>query len=147
MSDVKRILCPIDFSTHSEAALRTAMNLAAKLDAEVRLLHVLPNAFYGAPPFTPVVSPTPDGEFREQSMVALKEFGDRLGRDGVPFTTELAQGVIPVEVVRVAKERDADLIVMGTHGRTGLAHMMIGSVAERVVRTSTVPVLTVPKPE
>jgi nucleotide-binding universal stress UspA family protein len=71
----------------------------------------------------------------------------RLGKDGASATSIVRVGTPVEEITKVAHEQHADLIVMGTHGRTGLQHMLVGSVAERVVRTSTTPVLTVRHPD
>lgn len=142
MENLRILLCPIDFSEGSQRALGAAMGLARRVGAEVHLLHVLPNAFYGAPPFTPVVAPVPDSEYVARTEVALRELGEKSATPGVEWRVGVRQGVVSEEIVRAAA--DADLVVMGTHGRTGLAHLLIGSVAERVVRTSRVPVLTVP---
>ncbi len=142
MLEIRSILCPVDFSEGSERALNAAMALAKRTGADVRLLHVLPTAFYGAPPFTPVVAPTPDSAYVARTEAALRELGEKCAKDGVPWRACVSQGSVPQEIDRAST--GADLVVMGTHGRTGLAHMLIGSVAERVVRTSRIPVLTVP---
>jgi len=73
----------------------------------------------------------------------LSEFVKQTATEGVNITTGLAEGVPYVEITRAAKAFDADLIVIGTHGRTGLAHLLLGSVAERVLRISEIPVLVV----
>lgn len=143
MSEVKRILAPVDFSENSEAALKFAISLAQRLGAAVHLLHVLPTPVYGAPPFTPVVAPVPDPKYREECTKALNELA-ATHSSGVDVTQEVVEGTAHVEIGRLAGERKADMIVMGTHGRTGLQRLLLGSVAERVVRTATVPVLTVP---
>jgi len=76
---------------------------------------------------------------------ALEELASR--KSGVKLETHLLEGIPYKEVVRMTEELDADLVVMGTHGRTGLKHLLLGSVAERVVRSSKVPVITVPSGE
>jgi nucleotide-binding universal stress UspA family protein len=143
MRDYRLILCPVDFSKPSERALATALDLAAQLKAAVRVLHVyqlpatvLPDvAADGLSDLTSVM----ESRLQEKLDALVKG----IAQPGVEISAGLAEGVPYVEIVRGAKALHADLIVIGTHGRTGLAHMMLGSVAERVVRTSDVPVLTV----
>jgi len=144
MISLKRILVPTDFSDYSKQAIAYACELARRFAAELQLLHV------ATPPALPMpyVGTVSDQTFHpeETAKKALEELDDpefdqvsridRVVRVGTPF----------VEIVRYAKENDIDLIVMGTHGRTGLVHALIGSVAERVVRKAPCPVLTV-RPE
>jgi nucleotide-binding universal stress UspA family protein len=139
-----RILCPVDFSPCSERAARYAMDLAAQLRAEVTLLHAweLPAIAVpeGALVFGADVMMRVDASLTEQ----LDAFAAKLRRPDVSLATRVVQGMPSFEIAKVAAETKASLIVMGTHGRTGLSHLLIGSVAERVVRTSHIPVLTVP---
>ena len=82
-----------------------------------------------------------------ERFIAGYDIGARLARDGVAPRKIILFGRPQDEIVKCAEDQKADLIIMGTHGRTGLAHFLVGSVAERVVRTSKVPVLTVPQPD
>lgn len=150
MITLKRILHPTDFSDPSNHAARYAMELADRFDAEVHLFHciaslgtTLPDMAVGLSTYVEdygelVKQLKADAEQRMDSV--LKHVGCpdrkvvRVTDEGSPF----------VQIIRYAKEHDIDLIVMGTHGRTGLSHMMMGSVAERVVRKAPCPVLTVP---
>lgn len=144
MKKIEKILVPVDFSDGSTVAARYALSLARSLGAELHFLHI-----YGVP----VIS-APDGGFMmPPEMVArvasdaqdgLKEFVESLPLDGVEWKRVVADGAAHQEIVRRAGEGGYDIIVMGTHGRTGLKHFLIGSTAERVVRLSPVPVLTVP---
>lgn len=149
MIDLHSILVPTDFSKSSDNALTYAVAFAEKFGAKILLLHVvqdlalfIPEAVLPAPPLVPPV---------EQFLTAAKEALDRairrLNRPGVTIQPEVAEGVTYEEVLRVARERDVDLIVMGTHGHTGLAHVLLGSIAEKVVRRAPCPVLTVRHPE
>jgi len=149
MIDLRRILVPTDFSKHSENALAYAAAFAEKLDAELYLLHVVqdlalfvPEAVTVAPPVTPPV---------EQLTAAVREALDRVidSHQLRRFTVhaEVREGSPFYEIVRFAKEQEIDLVIMGTHGRTGLIHVLLGSVAEKVVRKSPCPVLTVRHPE
>ncbi|MFK7817340.1 MAG: universal stress protein [Planctomycetaceae bacterium] len=145
MMQLKKILVPTDFSDFSKPAFDYAAALAARFDSELHLFHVL------ADPTMHIHDPTLISmgavyerahEWREITQAELKKVvGD--WDNGVPVVCEAANGPPFVEIVRYAKENDIDLIVIGTHGRTGLKHVLIGSVAERVVRKSPCPVLTV----
>jgi len=138
-----KILVPIDFSECSERALEVAFELAKAFGAEVHIAHVYPPSAYVAPPLVP--GPVMIGQFRDQSQQAFDEYRSKLSRDrGTPIAGTLLEGTPHVEIVKHATELGADLIAMGTHGRTGVEHLLIGSVAERVIRTAQMPVLTVP---
>jgi nucleotide-binding universal stress UspA family protein len=145
MPNVTRILVPVDFSEHSEHALRYAVELAKVYRATLHLVHVYPASAYIAPPLLP--GPVIVGQFRDQSQKAFDDFLARAKTEhAVPMTGTLLEGVPHVEILRAAKDVGADLIVVGTHGRTGIEHLLLGSVAERVLRGAHVPVMTVPLP-
>lgn len=136
----RKILCPIDFSEHSLTALDIALKLVRQNDAALYLLNVAPVPA-GAAGFQPVpMDPYPyiEKDRREQL--------EKLAQERVPAEVRCETIVIsgdPAErVLETARSVDADLIVMGTHGRKGLGHLVLGSVAERVVRESPIPVLT-----
>ena len=136
----RKILCPIDFSEHSLAALDLAVKVVQQNDAKLYLLSVAPLPA-GASGFQPVpLDPYPYLEKERQQQLAS------LGRERIPTTVRYETLVIsgdPAEqVLDSARGLDIDLIVMGTHGRKGLSHLVLGSVAERVVRESPAPVLT-----
>ncbi|MBM4362042.1 MAG: universal stress protein [Deltaproteobacteria bacterium] len=140
-----KLVVPIDFSDCSERALAYAADLARCLSGSLHLVHVVPASAYIAPPL--VAGPTLVGDLREQSQRAFDEALAQARREhAVPLSGELAEGVPHREILRLASAAGATLIVMGTHGRTGLEHLLLGSVAERVLRSSPVPVLTVPRP-
>ncbi len=140
----RRILWPTDFSPLAKTALPYAMDLAADSGADLVLLHVLtpPVAYAG-----PEVPGALWGELQEKNRRAAQEELHRLAFQvkgpKVRVHTVLAEGVPFDQILRVAKRLRCDLIVIATHGRTGLAHMVMGSVAENIVRRSTCPVLTV----
>jgi nucleotide-binding universal stress UspA family protein len=146
---IRKIICPIDFSDHSERALRFALGLAEQCGAMIDVLHVYQVPFY-APPHQPMEA---EQAMSERYRDLGREWLDRVlerpqhRRAAVPVGSSLVEGKPHEEICRFAEEHDVDLIVMGTHGRTGLARVLMGSVVERVVRTSSVPVLTVPLPE
>ena len=135
-----RILCPIDFSEHSLAALDVALKVAQQNDAKLYLLNVAPLPA-GAAGFPPVpLDPYPYLEKDRQQQLA------KLAREKIPgsvrYETLVVNGDPAEQVLGIARSVEADLIVMGTHGRKGLSHLVLGSVAERVVRESPTPVLT-----
>jgi universal stress protein A len=136
-----RILCPIDFERDSMDALELACRLAKQNSATVYLLTVI-----GAPPAAatalPPVAMNPNPEFEAGCLRRLEAIA-REKLAGVPHEIFVATGNAAPEILNLTAEQDIDLLVMGTHGRTGLKHFLLGSVAERVVRESPVPVLTI----
>jgi nucleotide-binding universal stress UspA family protein len=140
MLPIRTILHPTDFSEQSQCALRLAGALARDHGARLVLLHVAaaPVAFYTEGVFVPAPSDPHDEERRQLEQLEVP--------GAAPAERRLAEGNPPSEILRVAEETGADLIVMGTHGRTGLARLLMGSVAEQVVRRAPCPVLTVKTP-
>ena len=143
MFEIRRILCPIDLSETSKPAFEYAVALAAQLGAELELLHVYQLPAYALPEGGLEILAGLEVELENRLQQQLDEFAKHSTEPSVKITTVLVTGVPYVEIIRAAKQRKADLIVIGTHGRTGLAHLLIGSVAERVIRTSEVPVLSI----
>ncbi len=142
-----RILVPTDFSEPSDAALNYARALAHKFGASLRLLHVIePGYATGTFSNEAYIAVEAPGAYEmlvkeAQSKFAHRVFPSDLARHGM--TTEVMTGLSTSTIVEYAADQNIDLIVMGTHGRTGLAHLLMGSVAEHVVRTAPCPVLTV----
>jgi nucleotide-binding universal stress UspA family protein len=143
MPEIKRILCPVDFSETSEHALRYAIDLASRLGADVRLLHTYQLPTYALPDGALLARPDFVNNLTTELQKQLDELVHRYAGHGVALEAKLTEGLAFQEIDRVAQEDGADLIVMGTHGRTGMKHLLLGSVAERVVRTAKAPVLTV----
>jgi nucleotide-binding universal stress UspA family protein len=143
MIRIERILLPIDFSEPCWTAAQYACELAKRFSAGLDLLHVTESPIMampspGAPLPAEVVTDSTDDAQRELGQWHATAF------DELPnVSRQVVQGTPFVEIVRFAREHNNDLIVMGTHGRTGLPHLLIGSTAERVVRKSQCPVLTV----
>lgn len=147
MKPFKKILAPIDFSPPSELAIQAAADLAKRYDATLAIVHV----------YEPVVYSLPEGYMLltepqlEQLLGALREHLEA-AKQGATATgaprveTHLLQGFAAGEICAFAERGDFDLIVMGTHGRKGLSHVVLGSVAERVVRSAPCPVLTIRAP-
>ena len=138
----KRILVPLDGSPMAEAVLPYVRRMAVEDGAEVELLNVTmtPMSAY------PVDAPLDFNELLKQQHEAseqyLKRIADDIGHDGIKVTPLIAEGPIAEEILSYAESTGADLIAMSTHGRSGLAHLLKGSVAERVVRTAPCIVLT-----
>jgi len=139
----KKILCPVDFSEFTDEILEYALDIAKKYDAELHLIHIIPNLNY----FTPYES-----FFTPENLVVVeknmetevnKDFDDLMKKIAVPAKKIIKNGTAFVEIIDYVRKESIDLVVMGTHGRTGLEHILIGSVAERVVRKAPCPVLTV----
>lgn len=147
-ADWKRICCPIDFSDASRAALQVAADLTRRFGAELVLLHAYPIPGYTFPDGSVVASPKMMQDLAEQAERHIEEWrvdAERLV--GAPrVSAEKAVGEPAAEIVSFAKARGMDLLVLGTHGRTGLEHALMGSIAERVVRRAHCPVLTVRPP-
>ena len=147
MLPFKRILCPTDFSEPSSRAFDVATELALQSGAEVALVHVVS--------VLPALPPDPNYLFRvpeyEQALHAdaqrrLQKLADEIGKRGVKAHTVVGHGDAGSEIVRIGREEGVDLIVIATHGSTGLEHVLFGSVAERVVRLAHCPVLSVRAP-
>jgi nucleotide-binding universal stress UspA family protein len=147
--NMQRILCPIDFSESADHALRYAAALAETFSAELTLLHVVAPVVAALPGDTtlPDTLQADIDDLAEACRERLEQTVGKMAANGVPVQHKILNGVPFVEIIRYARESETDLIVMGTHGRTGLGHLLIGSVAERVVRKSPCPVLTVKHPE
>lgn len=140
---VQTILCPVDFSEASEDAVRYAAELAEQLQAKLFLVHSFQLPVYAAQIGAPLAPADLIEGLPQQLQQQLDELRDRIAKPGLHVEGEVVEGVPYVKILEQADAVGADLIVMGTHGRTGLAHLLIGSVAERVVRLSDHPVLTV----
>jgi nucleotide-binding universal stress UspA family protein len=144
MVDVRKILCPIDFSEHSRQALRMAVDLARRFGAELTLLHVYQMPGYFFPEGVVLAGPDVMRDLTERVERTMAEWRADASAMGIgEVHTQTAMGATSPEIVRTAEDGKFDLICIGTHGRTGLKHALLGSVAERVVRTAKVPVLTV----
>lgn len=145
MIQIPSILVPIDFSEYGNQALRYGCALAEKFGSQVHLLHVVDDYY----PFIPEASVFTDR--RDEYLGGLRAGAERelakLPQAGwcpaERVTRVVSVGTPFVEIVRYAKEHNIGLIVIGSHGRGGLAHVLMGSVAERVVRKAPCPVLTV----
>jgi nucleotide-binding universal stress UspA family protein len=130
------VLVPLDFSEPANQALEYAMQLARQLHGRLTLLHVIHIPPLGGADLTAYMAHVETG-----AQQAMEECLQRVQYTGLPVQSLLVQGVPWQEIVDKAKDTQADLIVMSTHGRTGFQHLLLGSVAERVVRLAPCPVL------
>ena len=136
----EHILVATDFGEPAQHALESAIGLARATNAKITLLHV----FYIARPAYDVLVALPIAELAGQARTALETALAR-AKERYPQCESLFQTGEPAEqIVESAKQLGADLVVLGTHGRHGLPRMLLGSVAEKVVRTSPVPILVIP---
>jgi nucleotide-binding universal stress UspA family protein len=140
----KNICCPIDFSDASRAAMETAADLARRFGATLTLLHAYPVPGYTFPDGSVVASPRMLQELADQAARHLGEWKRLAQEMGAPtVNAETLVGEPAPEILSYARDHGIDLLVVGTHGRTGLEHALMGSIAERVVRRARCPVLTV----
>jgi nucleotide-binding universal stress UspA family protein len=138
----RKILVATDFSDGSDEALDQAIE-AARIDkAEIEILHVIELAEEF--PFGTTYFDADYGVLYSSVDLRLSERADRVRAAGIGCTTKILEGSAVNGITQRGRDIGADLIVVGTHGRTGIAHAMLGSVAERVVRRASSPVLTVP---
>ena len=145
MSRLRRILHPTDFSRASGAAFARATAMAKADRAELLLVHVLslPMPVVGDGYISPQVYENLDASQRKYGQKHLDGLQAKARKAGVRAKAVLLDGVADQQILRAARSKKADLIVIGTHGRTGLAKLFLGSVASRVVAGARCPVLTV----
>jgi len=139
----KKVLCAVDFSEFTNQIVAYALEVAKRFDSELHLIHVIPNLNY----FTPYES-----FLTPENLVAIerniegeveKDFDKIIKKLDMPVKKAIKTGVTFVEIIDYIKTEGIDLVVIGTHGRSGIEHILIGSVAEKVVRKSPCPVHTI----
>lgn len=145
MSRLRRLLHPTDFSSASKAAFKRAVAMAKTDRAQLLLLHVLapPMPIAGEGYIPPNVYEDLEASARKYAEKQLAALQARARKAGVRSTSLIRDGVAHEQIARAARSKKADLIIMGTHGRTGFAKFFLGSVASRVAATAPCPVLTV----
>ena len=142
---IARVLVPTDFSDGAEKALTVAIRFARLLRAAIDLIHVYPlPAAVTASPIPGVPFPAPTPEILQDIQQKLEALATRVRESGLDCLPSSGEGKAADEIVARANKIDAALIVMGTHGRTGLKRVLLGSVAEQVLHKATCPVLVVP---
>jgi nucleotide-binding universal stress UspA family protein len=147
MIEIQRILCPIDFSEFSRRALDHAVALAKWYDSTIALLHVCtvaPVAAY-APGSGVLPSAALTPEDRDALLAAMRRFAENATSPDVLVELDIAEGSTTAAILDTVESMPADLLVMGTHGRSGFERLVLGSVTEKVLRKSRCPVLTVPR--
>jgi nucleotide-binding universal stress UspA family protein len=151
MIAIKEIMAPTDFSEPSEIALRYAKALAENFHARLHLVHVLDeNALiypWTSPDGTPIALGAARTELEQVTADRLGKLLTAEEREKFSAQVEILVGSPFLEIIHYAKAQSIDLIILGTHGRGPIAHMLMGSVAEKVVRKAPCPVLTVRHPE
>jgi nucleotide-binding universal stress UspA family protein len=143
MATFRKILVPVDFSPHSDEALRVARELAKVFDASLTLINVFSPPIYPMPEGAFMVMPNAYADAVAASTKQLDEIAAGVRAAGTAVETKVREGIPFREIVAYARTAGSDLIVMGTHGRSGLKHALLGSVAEKVVRKAPCAVLTV----
>jgi nucleotide-binding universal stress UspA family protein len=143
MDPIRRIVVPVDFSDHSARAVDMAEELAKQLDASIELIHVIEMPAISMAPYDIGIPSTFFAELRESAQQKLTELEQQVSGRGLTVSARLGEPPAAVAIEELVKELDADLVVMGTRGNTGLKHILLGSVAERVLRHVPCPVLTV----
>ncbi len=143
MGDIRRILVPTDFTETSDRALDWAIELAKRLGASITVMHTYEIPVVGFPDGAIIATPEIAGRISEASRSALDATMARIKSRGVPTESLLREGVPWEEINSAAEAVQADLVVIGTHGRRGLTRALLGSVAENVVRTANRPIVTI----
>jgi nucleotide-binding universal stress UspA family protein len=146
MKPIKRILVATDFSETSDHALAYAIEFARSLHAAIVLVHSYELPIYGFPDGSVIATADMATRISNAAQTGLDSVAKNHAASGVEITRVVRNGAPAEEVNAVADEVDADVIVIGTHGRRGLARALLGSVAERIIRTATRPVLTIRTP-
>jgi len=145
--DIKKILVPIDFSDYSKSSLKYAVNYAKHFNASLILVYVVEPVIY-PPDFSmgQIAIPTPGLEMDIRASEELSKLAEKEIPPGVSVKKIIKTGKPFVEIIETAAEEDADLIIIATHGHSGVEHILFGSTAEKVVRKAPCPVLTLREP-
>lgn len=147
MSNFKRILLATDFSETSSYAVGHAVLMARTFNAELHVLHVLESEILAV---SDGLTYLPPNYFQELEKIAAEKLQNVISpqdREGLPVTLVTRRGAAYLEIIRYAKDQAIDLIVLGTHGRGALAHVLLGNTAEKVVRKAPCAVLTIRHPQ
>jgi nucleotide-binding universal stress UspA family protein len=148
MKKIDKILCPVDFSEPSDAALHAAVELAKRYSASILLVHAIneldpvPSPSYALDSHVMEQIPHIMGQMTENAHRAMRDLIDNQVESGMSVDQRVIVGEPAKSIVRLAEDEQVDLIVMATHGRSGITGLFFGSVAEKVVRSAACPVLT-----
>ena len=142
---IRHILVPVDLTEASGRIIDFARSVARGVNAEMHLVHVLEEPFTSAGPYEFHLPDTPERRERlyTRARARLTTIADRIRCKGIQATVEVRSGTAADEIVKAAIDYGTDLIVMGTHGRSGLHHLLHGGVADRVTRRAPCPVLAI----
>jgi len=143
---LRRILVPVDFTETSDRALAYAIDLARKFEASITIVHAYQIPVYAFPEGAYITGADVAAQISTAAQSRLDALVETQKVSGVPLEAVLRDGVAWEEINAVATEHQADLIIIGTHGRRGLMRALLGSVAENVIRTTTLPVLIIHGP-
>jgi nucleotide-binding universal stress UspA family protein len=143
---LRHLLVPIDFTETSERALGYAVELARKFEASITVMHAYQIPVYGFPDGAYITGADLAAQISNAAQQRLDGVLESQKVSGIPMSAVLRDGVPWEEINAVATETNADLIIIGTHGRRGLARALLGSVAENVIRTTTLPVMVIHGP-
>lgn len=142
MINLKKILCPIDYSDDSKEALKYAISFAMKDEARLYLLHVIDMRTF-EDELDVIRTKQIKNEIIKQHKLRLLDYIPKGERNNIKIEALVVEGIPFSDIIGVSKRKKIDMIVMGSHGRTGIAHIMLGSVAEKVARKAPCPVLIV----
>ena len=144
---INKVLVPIDFSDYSKSALKYAVNFAKSFNAEIILIYVVEPVIY-PPDFSmgQIAMPSINTEWDDRAKDELQKLAKSEIIGAVKVKTIIKTGKPFVEIIETAKEENVDLIIIATHGHSGVEHILFGSTAEKVVRKAPCPVLTLREP-
>jgi nucleotide-binding universal stress UspA family protein len=145
--NIKKVLVPVDFSDYSKSSLRYAVNFAKRFNAEINLIYVVEPMVY-PPDFSmgQIAIPSVDIEMDKRASEELSNLAKKEIPPDIISKTIVKTGKPFIEIIETAVEEDVDLIIIATHGHTGIEHVLFGSTAEKVVRKAPCPVLTLREP-
>ena len=146
-NDIKKVLVPIDFSDYSKIALKYAADFAQKFNAEMILIYVVEPVIY-PPDFSlgQIAIPSINTEWDIKAKEELDKLADTEISNAITVKTIIKTGKPFIEVIETASEEDVDIIIIASHGHSGMEHILFGSTAEKVVRKAPCPVLTLREP-
>ncbi len=144
--EIRKILVPVDFSDFSKKALDYAIEFSSKFNAKLYLIYVVEPQIYPADFTMGQVIPTFDKDISKAAGDELLHLAKETIGQNIPYETIIKIGQPFYEIIETASEVNADLIIIATHGHTGMEHLLFGSTAEKVVRKAPCPVLTLRKP-
>jgi len=146
-TEINKVLVPIDFSDYSKIALKYAVDFAQKFNAKMYLIYVVEPVIY-PPDFSmgQIAIPSVNTEWDIKAKEEIDKLADSEIPTGVKIKTIIKTGKPFLEIIETAAEEDVDIIIIATHGHSGMEHILFGSTAEKVVRKAPCPVLTLRKP-